>query len=105
MRRLSACLLLLGGVRLEAVSTYLGIQPGQSNLAEVARNLGDPLRTVVAGTLEYRNQQGTAPILVEYRAGEIVDRIEVTFLSPVTLNALTQALKLPAAEFRDTRTG
>jgi hypothetical protein len=77
------------------VSTYLGLQPGQSTRDDVARVLGQPVRGVSATCFEYNPQAGTGKIYVEFRSGPlVVDRIDVHFLRPISRSAMVRSLNL-----------
>src|ERR1051325_2504902 len=95
MRRLLVIVgLLLAAVPLVAVSTYKGLQPGKSTRADVDAALGKPLRAVNATIMEYAAGDGGS-ILVEFRTGSVVDRIERRFGRPVSRAALVRSLGLP----------
>src|SRR5215510_14325344 len=78
----------------EAVSTYKGLQPGKSTRTDVEATLGRPLRVVNATTVEYGAGDGGS-IVVEFRTGNIVDRIERRYGRPVARAALVGSLGLP----------
>ena len=95
MRGLLLLLLLLVAVPAAAVSTYKGLQPGKSTRAEVDRTLGQPVRAVSATLFEYGLSDGSGSVLVEFRAGDVVDKIERRFTRPVSRAAMLRSLGLP----------
>ena len=98
MRRiLLVAALLVCGARAAAISTYKGLQPGKSTRAEVDRALGAPVRSVSATVFEYALSGAPGSILVEFRSGDVVDRIERRFPKPISRGALLRSLGLPDA--------
>lgn len=96
MRRLLLVVaLLVAGERASAISTYKGLQPGKSTRADVERTLGQPVRAVSATVFEYQLSDGPGSVLVEFRSGEVVERIERVFPKPISRSALLRSLGLP----------
>jgi hypothetical protein len=87
---------LLGGATGFGQSSFQEITPGQSTRADVARVLGQPVRTVSATRFEYNPPAGIANVEVEFDAGStLVKRLEVYFLKPVSRPALIKQFNLP----------
>jgi hypothetical protein len=77
-------------------SAFQEITPGSSTRADVAKVFGQPVRSISPTLVEYAPPQGIAKVEVEYRNGsEIVERIEVYFLRPISRPALLQQFALP----------
>jgi len=77
-------------------SSFQGLTPGSSTRGDVAKVLGQPVRSISPTLVEYAPPQGIAKVEVEYRNGsEIVERIEVYFLRPISRPALVQQFALP----------
>ncbi len=77
------------------VSTYKGLLPGFSTRNDVEKTLGSPVREISNLVFEYSVLASEGKLLVEYRApGNIVERIERTFVNPISRAALVRALKL-----------
>jgi len=76
-------------------SGFQEITPGVSSRSEVAKVLGQPVRTISATVFEYKAPAGIARVEVEYGAGSsVVERLEVYFLKPISRSALIQKLDL-----------
>jgi len=92
---LVALILFVGSYDCLAQTAYLGIKPGSSTRADVARLLGQPVKQISETMVEHGPQSGTGAIYVEYRAGsELVGRIEVYLVDNVLRETLIQGLKL-----------
>jgi len=78
-------------------SSFQGITPGTSTRHDVENTLGPPVRTVRARLFEYKSPDGVAKVEVEYlgETDDLVARIEVYFLRPISRRALLQKFKLP----------
>jgi len=76
-------------------SSFQELTPGSSTRGDVAKVLGQPVRSISPTLVEYAPPQGIAKVEVEYRNGsEIVERIEVYFIRPVSRPALVQQFDL-----------
>jgi hypothetical protein len=65
-------------------STFQGLTPGKSTRADVERVLGQPVQSASKTLVEYKPQQNSDKIFVQYRdasAVAIVERIELTCVS------------------------
>src|SRR5688500_9922693 len=79
-----------------AVSTYMGLQPGLSTRTDVEKVFGQPVQAVSETTFEYALKAGTGTVFVEFRVKDfVVDRIERSFLKPISRAALVRSLSLP----------
>jgi TonB family protein len=77
-------------------SSFQEITPGTSTRNDVARVLGQPVRSISTTRFEDAPPARIAKVEVEYRAGShIADRVEVYFVRPISLQALIQKLGLP----------
>jgi hypothetical protein len=94
-RPLTTLIILFLCVRCLGQSAFQEITPGSSTRAQVTKVLGQPVRS--NGTVsEHRPPQGIAKVEVEYRSGsDLVDRIEVYFVRPISRQALLQQFSLP----------
>gem|GEM_PF-2805977 len=82
-----------------AQSSFQGISPGTSTRNDVARILGQPVRTISATLVEYAPPAGIAKVEAEYRAAtSLVERIEVYFVKPISAQALIQKFGLAQAD-------
>jgi hypothetical protein len=89
-----------------AQSSFQEITPGSSTRADVAKVFGRPVRSISPTIVEYAPPQGVAKVEVEYRNGsEIVERIEVYFLKPLSRPALVQQFGLPQAADKKANAG
>lgn len=86
-------------------SAFQEITPGSSTRTQVTKVLGQPVRS--NGTVsEYRPPQGIAKVQVEYRSGsDLVDRIEVYFVRPISRQALLQQFSLPQSSDKKASAG
>lgn len=76
-------------------TSFQGLTPGQSTRSDVARALGQPVRKISAKLFEYDPPAGIANVEVTYSAGsDLVERIEVYFLKPISRPALIQKFDL-----------
>jgi hypothetical protein len=76
-------------------TSFQGLTAGTSTRSDVARALGQPVRTISATVFEYSPPAGIAKVEVAYAAGSyLVERIEVYFLKPITRQALITKLGL-----------
>jgi hypothetical protein len=90
-----ALFLLFLGATCFAQTAFQGLTPGTSTRNDVARALGQPVRTISATLVEYNPPAGIAKVEVAYAAGSsAVERIEVHFLKPITRQALIKKLGL-----------
>lgn len=98
-RALSALVwIMLSSALCLAQSSFQELTPGSSTRADVARVFGRPVRSISPTIVEYAPPQGIAKVEVEYRNGsEIVERIEVYFLKPLSRPALVQQFGLAQA--------
>lgn len=88
--------ILMSGVACVGQSSFQEITPGTSTRTDVARVFGKPLRTISATCLEFNPPEGIAKLEVEYGAGsDIVERVEVYFVRPVSRAALIKKFSLP----------
>ena len=77
-------------------SSFQEVTPGASTRNDVARALGQPVRTISTTLFEYKPPAGIAKIEAEYRAGSaIVERLEVYFVRPVSRPAMIKQFNLP----------
>ena len=87
-------------------SSFQEITPGSSTRTDVARVLGQPVRSISPKLIEYAPPQGIAKVEVEYRNGsEIVERIEVYFVRPLSRQAVIQQFALPQVAEKKASTG
>lgn len=99
MRRVStaAFILFLCGITY-GQSSFQGLTPGVSKKTEVDRTLGNPVRSISATAYAYQPSDGIAGVEVEYDTTlSVVERIEVSFLKPITRSALIQKFELSQA--------
>jgi hypothetical protein len=77
-------------------SSFQGLTPGTSTRNDVARVLGQPVRTISTTRFEYSPPAEIARVEVEYGAGSsVVERLEVYFLKPISRPALIKQFNLP----------
>ena len=86
-----------------AQSEFQGIAPGRSTPQDVAKALGEPIRKINAALFEYKPPEGIARIEIEYRSN-IVDRVEVYFVKPISRRALLQQFSLPQSSEKSAST-
>ena len=87
-------------------SSFQEITPGASKRDDVARVLGQPVRSISSSLLEYAPPAGIAKLEVEYRAGsDVVDRIEIYFDRPISRQALIQKFGLTQEDAKKSTEG
>src|SRR5438477_12961444 len=75
--------------------SFQALTPGQSTRGDVTRVLGQPARALSATLFEYTPPAGIAKVEVAYSAeSNLVGRIEVYFLKPISRPALIQKFNL-----------
>jgi hypothetical protein len=62
---------------LYAQSGWFGIKAGVSSRAEVERAAGPPVQAITDTLVEYKSAQPGDRAFVQYRAGGVVERVEV----------------------------
>src|SRR5438128_7618619 len=76
-------------------TSFQGLTAGTSTRSDVARVLGQPVRTISTTLSEYNPPAGIAKVEVAYSAGsDLVERMEVYFLKPISRPALIQKFNL-----------
>jgi len=80
-----------------AVSTFRGLEPGRSTIADAGRVLGTG-SGVGPGRMEYRLADNTGVVLVTAGAGDVIDEIEWRFREPVAREPLVQRLRLAGTQ-------
>lgn len=87
-------------------SSFQEITPGASKRDDVARILGQPVRSIGSSLVEYAPPAGFAKVEVEYRTGsDLVERVEVYFDSPLSRQALIQKFGLTQADAKKSTEG
>lgn len=77
-------------------SSFQEVTPGTSTRNDVARVLGQPVRTISTTLFEYNPPAGIAKVAVGYSAGSsLVERLEVYFVRPVSRPAMIKRFNLP----------
>jgi hypothetical protein len=101
---IAAVFMLLTSVECFGQTSFQGLTPGMSMRKDAAKVLGQPVRSISDALFEYTPPAGIAKVEVEYRGGsEVMERIEVYFLKPISRAALIKKLGLPQqAEARKT---
>jgi hypothetical protein len=90
--------LLLVSVSGSGQSSFMGITPGVSERADVERALGQPVREVSDTLSEYKTQNETEKIFVQYRSNApVVERVEAIYPAARDRASLIRALRLPAS--------
>ena len=86
---------MLAGVPVRAATQFMGIEPGVSTRAQVERVMGRDV-TITDTLSEYAPTviANVSRVLVQYRRGDVVDRMEVYFTSVQSRDFVVNALKL-----------
>lgn len=92
---LAACWV-LAAYPVEAQSNWRGIQPGTSTRAQVERITGAPVQALTDTLAEYKGTQPDERVFVQYRAGGVVDRVEILMAAPVERAAAQREFGLAA---------
>jgi hypothetical protein len=78
-------------------TSYKNLTPGKNTKADVERALGRPLKQISKTLAEYKSNQGTEQIFVQYIAdSNDVARIEVTYADAIERSSAVAALNLPS---------
>jgi hypothetical protein len=91
-----AVTMVLGGAPLRAATQFMGIEPGVSTRAQVARVLGRDVK-ITDSLSEYTPTTfaDVSRVLVQYRPGnDVVDRMEVYFTTVQSRESIVKALAL-----------
>lgn len=82
---ISILFVLLGCTASFGQSSFKGLTPGKSTRAEVERVLGQPVREVSDTLSEYKTQNKTEKVFVQYNPEtSVVERIEAIYPRPAT---------------------
>lgn len=93
----SAIFLLLVCGASSGQTAYRGLTPGVSTKADVERVLSRPAREIGEALAEYKSDQETEKIFVQYRGGDpIVERIEAVYPDALERANVIRSLRLPA---------
>jgi hypothetical protein len=76
-----------------AQSRFQNLTPGTSTVEDAIRVLGKPVRNTAAGEMEFAPPAGTSRVIIGSQAG-VIDRIEVSFQSPIARSALLKTFGL-----------
>lgn len=102
MRKLTTALfILLSSISCLGQSRFQEITPGASTRNDVTRVLGQSVQSISPTLIEYTPPAGIAKVEVEYHA-DIVERIEIYFVRPISAQALIQKFGLSHADARRT---
>jgi hypothetical protein len=76
---------------------FKGLQPGRATRSDVERMLGSSIRRVSETLSEYKSDNQTEMIFVQYRSNsDVIERIELVYLETLFRPDVIRKLKVPA---------